>query len=175
MQLDLSRILTPHEYFEQVYTPSAFKPDRDYSIVAPVSLVFDIHKDKDTFRLAGRVRATLELPCSRCLEPLRWLVDEPFELTYAPRPATPAGRERAIEDADFSAAFYDNQEIDLEQLIRERFEMSLPMKPLCREDCKGLCPVCGTNWNRGACDCRTDRDDPRLAPLKALQARHDNH
>lgn len=170
MLLDLSRIRTPHEHYEKVYEPSAFAPDADYTVVAPVSLVFDIHKDKETFRLSGRVHTTLELQCSRCLEPFRWGVDEPFELTYEPRPAVMSDSERAIADADFSAAFYDNDEIDLEQLIRERFEMSLPMKPLCTEDCKGLCPVCGTNWNRASCDCRTDWDDPRLATLKALQA-----
>jgi uncharacterized protein len=96
-------------------------------------------------------------------------VDEPFELTYEPRPARASESEREIADEDFSAAFYDNDEIDLEQLMRERFEMSLPMKPLCSEDCRGLCPVCGTNLNRGSCDCKTDWEDPRLAALKTLQ------
>lgn len=175
MLLDLSRIRTPHERYEKVYQPSAFKPDADYAIVAPVALGFDIHKDKATVRLIGRVKTTLELPCSRCLEPLRWDVDEPFELTYEPRPTAASESEREIEDEDFSAAFYDNDEIDLEQLIRERFEMSLPMKPLCAGDCKGLCPVCGANWNRSTCDCRTDWEDPRLAALKALQTQPKGH
>jgi DUF177 domain-containing protein len=175
MLLDLSRIRTPHEHYAKVYEPSAFAPDADYTVVSPVSVEFDIHKDKQTFRLDGRVKATLELPCSRCLEPFRWEVDEPFELTYEPRPAASAEGEREIEDADFSAAFYDNDEIDLEQLVRERFEMSLPMKPLCREDCKGLCPVCGTNWNRGSCTCTTDWEDPRMAALKALHPTEKGH
>ena len=51
----------------------------------------------------------------------------------------------------------------------EQFVLSLPMKPLCRHECKGLCAVCGTNLNRGACDCKRDWEDPRLAPLKALK------
>jgi uncharacterized protein len=175
MFLDLSKIRTPHEHYEKDYDPSAFRPDQDYTIVAPVSLAFDIHKDKETVRLAGRVRTTLELPCSRCLEAFRWDVDEPFELTYEPRRIAAGDSEREIADEDFSAAFYENDEIDLEQLIRERFEMSLPMKPLCREDCKGLCPMCGTNWNRGGCECKAGWEDPRLAPLKALQPPHNSH
>jgi len=174
MRLDLSRVRAPHEHYEKVYDPSAFASDTDYKIVAPVSLLFDIHKNDETFRLDGRVRTTLELTCSRCLEPFRWEVDEPFSLTYEPRRARDGDSEREIEDADFSAAFYDDEAIDLEQLIRERFEMSIPMKPLCSEECLGLCPVCGTNLNRGTCGCKRDWEDPRFAALKALQDRQHN-
>jgi len=171
MLLDLNKIRTAHEHYEQAYAASAFKADADYAIVGPVTLAFDVHKAKETFRLVGRVQATLELPCSRCLEPFRWTVDEPFELTYQPRPAAGAlGSEREIADEDFSAAYYDDAHIDLEQLIRERFEMSLPMKPLCTDACRGLCPVCGANLNRQTCDCRRDWNDPRLAVLKKLKA-----
>jgi uncharacterized protein len=115
------------------------------------------------------VQSALELPCSRCLEPFRWAVDEPFELTYVPSSTLTTDSEREIKDDDFSAAVYQDDEIDLEQLIRERFEMSRPMKPLCRADCRGLCQVCGTNLNRGACACRPEWEDPRLAVLKKLK------
>ena len=174
MLLDLSKIRTPHERYEKAYPPEAFKADADYKIVEPVKLAFDIHKDKNTFRLDGRVETRLELPCSRCLEPFRWPVDEPFELTYQPRGAHTDEHEREIADADFSAAFYENDEIDLEQLIRERIEMSMPMKPLCRSDCQGLCAVCGTNLNRATCNCKRDWEDPRLAALKQLRVKTDS-
>ena len=65
--------------------------------------------------------------------------------------------EREIEEDDLTTAFYENDEIDLGQLMQEQFYLALPMKPLCRDDCKGLCPECGTNLNRGTCDCK-----PRL-------------
>lgn len=170
MLLDLGKIRTAHEHYDRVFEPSAFKRDEDYTIAAPVKLVFDIHKDKATYRLVGRVQTTLELPCSRCLEPFAWPVDEPFELTYEPRQAAEGAAEREISDADFSAALYDNDEIDLDQLVRERFEMSIPMKPLCVAACQGLCPACGTNLNRGRCDCKRDWEDPRFAALKTLKA-----
>jgi uncharacterized protein len=170
MRLDLSKVRTPDEHYERVYQPAAFKADAAYTVVEPVRLAFDLHKDQRTFRLAGRVQTTLELSCSRCLEPFRWTVDEPFELTYAPRSEQLADHEREITDEDFSAAFYDNDEIDLEQLIRERFEMSIPMKPLCNAFCKGLCPTCGTNLNRGTCNCEHRWEDSRFAALKKLKA-----
>ena len=170
MRLDLSRIRTPHERFEQAYPPEAFAPDPErFRVVAPVSLAFDIFKDNDQFRLAGHTRTTLELPCSRCLEPLSIPVDLPFDLRYQPHTANAGEGEREIEEDDLSTAFYENDEIDLEQLMREQFYLALPMKPLCSDTCRGLCPVCGTNLNRGTCDCKRGWDDPRLAPLRQLK------
>jgi uncharacterized protein len=170
MRLDLSKIRTAHDHYENVVEPGAFKADADYTIVEPVRLSFDIYKDKAIYRLVGRVQSVLELSCGRCLEPFRWTVDEPFELTYEPRRAIDASEDREIADEDFSAAFYENEEIDLEQLVRERLEMSLPMKPLCGEACQGLCPLCGTNLNRGTCECKTEWEDPRLAALRRFKS-----
>jgi uncharacterized protein len=171
MRLDLSKIRTAHERYEKVYPPEAFPPDEDtLRIVAPVSLAFDIDKDKQQFRLAGTVKTTLELPCSRCLEPFTWPVDAAFDLRYQPHSQNTGEGEREIEEDDLSTAFYENDEIDLGQLMREQFYLSLPMKPLCSDACHGLCPQCGTNLNRGACDCKPDWEDPRLAALKQLRS-----
>jgi len=170
MRFDLSKIRTPHERFEQVFRPEAFAPDPEsFRVVAPVSLTFDIFKDNKQFRLVGHTKTTLELPCSRCLEPLTAPVDLPFDLRYQPHTANAGEGEREIEEDDLSTAFYENDEIDLEQLMREQFYLALPMKPLCSESCRGLCPVCGTNLNRATCDCKRDWDDPRLAPLRQLK------
>jgi len=167
--LNLTRIRTPHERFEHVYPPETFAGDSDnFVVAAPTALAFDIYKDNDQFHLVGRVETTLELPCSRCLEPFRWPIDAAFDLRYQPRPSEATEQEHELEDNDFTSAFYENSTIDLAQLMREQFYLSLPMKPLCRPDCRGLCPQCGTNWNRGACACRHDWDDPRLAALKTL-------
>jgi len=173
MRLDLSKIRTPHERFEQVYPPESFAADPEsFRVVAPVSLAFDIFKDKSQFRLAGRVQALLELPCSRCLEPLTAPVDLPFDLRYQPHSVNTGDGEREIEEDDLTTAFYENDEIDLEQLMREQFYLALPMKPLCGDACRGLCPSCGTNLNRGACDCKRDWDDPRLAVLRELRTKN---
>src|SRR5436190_750925 len=80
------------------------------------------------------------------------------------------------EDDDLTTAFYENEEIDLGQLMREQFYLALPMKPLCRDDCKDLCPNCGTNWNNGTCECKQEWEDPRLAALKTLKTdQHKGH
>ena len=174
MRLDLSQIRTAHERYEKVYPPEAFAPDQDtFRIVAPVSLAFDIDKDKQQFHLAGTVQTTLELHCSRCLEPFTWPVDAAFDLRYQPHALNTGEGEREIEEDDLSTAFYENDEIDLGQLMREQFYLSLPMKPLCSDACHGLCPQCGANLNRGTCDCKPDWEDPRFAALKNLKATKD--
>jgi uncharacterized protein len=170
LSLNLARIRTADEHFERVYQPDALGRENDvYSIVAPVSLSFDIHKDKDKFHLVGRVNTTLEMPCGRCLEPFMFPVDVPFDLRYQPHSENTGEGEREIEADDMDTAFYDNDEIDLGQLMQEQFYLALPMKPLCSEDCQGLCSNCGTNRNKAACDCDVHWEDPRLAALKTLK------
>jgi uncharacterized protein len=168
--LNLNKIRTAQDRIEQVHQPDQFEPDEDYRVVAPVSLAFDIFKDKQAFRLAGRVKTTLELKCSRCLEPFATPVDQEFDLRYQPHAVNTGEGEHEIEEDDLTTAFYEKDEIDLGQLMHEQFVLSLPMKPLCGDACKGLCPVCGTNLNKSTCDCNPTWDDPRFAVLKKLKA-----
>ena len=173
MLLNLNQIRTGHERYDKVYEPEAFAGDPDtFQVVQPVSLAFDIFKDKAHFRLVGRIATTLELPCGRCLEPFTLPVDAAFDLRYQPHAANTGEGEREIEEDDLSTAFYENETIDLGQLMREQFYLALPMKPLCREDCRGLCPQCGTNLNTATCDCSPVWEDPRLSALKAIKGKN---
>ena len=170
MQLDLSKIRQAQSRFDRTFEPSEVTMQDDaYRVVAPVQLGFDIHKDKDKFRLVGSLRTELELPCSRCLEPFRLPVDQPFDLRYHPQAEASMEPETEVAEEDLETSFYRNEQIDLNELLREQFYLALPMKPLCREDCKGLCPQCGTNLNAGTCDCEPVWEDPRLAALKQFK------
>jgi len=171
MLLDLTTIRVPHERYDREYGPSAFLPEPEYRVAAAVSLGFDIFKSEAQFRLVGSVRTVLEVPCSRCLEPFSLPVDASFDLLYQPQSANTGGGEDEIEVEadDLATAFYENDEIDLGQLMREQFYLTLPMKPLCGESCRGLCPECGANLNLDACGCLRRWEDPRLAALKALR------
>jgi uncharacterized protein len=172
MRLDLSHIRQAETAFLRQYEPSAFaEDDGDYRVVAPVSLEFTIHKDHDRFRLVGTVATTLELACSRCLEPFTLPVNATFDLRYLPQGAAAddeTSEESETEDDDVSTTFYQDEAIDLSELLREQFYLVLPMKPLCSESCKGLCPECGANLNVETCACKPQWEDPRLAALKAL-------
>jgi len=168
--LDLTRYRQPSAHFQRTFQPSEVGSEGDtYEVVAPVDLEFDIHKDKDKFRLVGRVRTELELTCSRCAEPYRFPVDAEFDQRYLPEAAASDAAETEIADDDLETSYYSDEQIDLGVVMREQFYLALPMKPLCREDCKGLCAQCGTNLNTGTCDCSPVWEDPRLAALKAIK------
>jgi uncharacterized protein len=172
MKLDLAKIRQAENHYKRTFQPSELGTAEDaYRVVAPVHLEFDIHKDKDRFRLVGAVRAELELSCSRCVEAFRLPVDQSFDQRYVPQPEAVAGEEREVAEEDLETSFYQDEQIDLNELLREQFYLALPMKPLCRDACQGLCPQCGTNLNIATCDCSPAWEDPRLAALKALKSR----
>jgi uncharacterized protein len=131
--------------------------------------VIDVHKDAEAYRLVGTVATRLQLECGRCLETFEIPVDSRFELRYVPEIAAASGdAEREVSEDDLTTAFYKEDSIDLAELMHEQFVLALPMKPLCADACKGLCPHCGTNLNKETCDCNPTWTDPRLAALEGL-------
>jgi uncharacterized protein len=172
MLLDLSRFRSGVEHLERRYDPSAFSGrEDDFRVVEPASLVVDVKKDGDRVRLVGRVTAALECDCGRCLEPFAVRVDAPFDLMFLPVSANAGAGDREITDGDVGVSVYEKDIIDLGDVMREQFYLALPMKPLCRKDCQGLCPVCGVNKNRETCTCQAEWVDPRMEQLRKLRNR----
>ena len=172
MNLDLTQFRRPETDVVRRFEPEEFEGRTShFRVVAPVELRFKVHKDHARFRLVGRVATTLEQNCSRCLEPFRQSVDAPFDIRYLPQSENTGTHEAEVEEDDLSDAFYRDDQVDLRQLLEEQLYLALPMKPLHQEDCKGLCPNCGTNLNENTCNCQVRWEDPRLAGLKALMNR----
>jgi uncharacterized protein len=173
MLLDLNKLHGQREHVERTLGPSAFEPqDPEYRVAAPVELVLDVEKAGGTaFTVRGRVKARLELACSRCLDAFEVPVDEGFELRYVPQEENTGEGEREIAEDDLGTAYYREGLLDVTELLREQFQLALPMKPLCSSACRGLCSHCGANLNRTTCECKTSWQDPRLAPLKGLLTR----
>jgi uncharacterized protein len=168
MLLDLRKMSGAVERVERRYASKAFPGGDDFTVRTDVVLGSDVQKDKDRYHLVGTVATTLELACSRCLEPFAVPVVAEFDLRYLPQAANTGEAEREVEEEDLTTAFYRDDVIDVGELVREQLNLSLPMKPLCRPDCRGLCPACGTNLNVTTCQCDPRWVDPRLAGLKAL-------
>ncbi len=167
--LDISRMREARDRFERIYQPDAFELGGEvFHLSSPVVLALEVNRDKDQFRLVGRVRATLDLSCGRCLEAFSMPIDEPVDVLYLPHAKNTGEDELQIEDDDLTTAYYQDHVIDLGQMIQEQFQLAVPMKPLCGASCRGLCPTCGTNLNSGSCDCRPVWEDPRLAALRTL-------
>lgn len=183
MLLDLSRFRGTEDHLDRTYPLDAFDlKGEEFRLTAPVHLVVDVHKDGRKVRLRGRLQTTLETACGRCLDPLTVAVDTPFDLMFLPA-GEPVGQVRGggaakddedgaeVAEDDLGVSFYKDDAIDLGDLMREQFILAVPMKPLCREDCAGLCPSCGVNRNRETCGCQTEWTDPRMDALRRLTGR----
>lgn len=174
MLLQLNEIHGEEAHIERAFSAEDFKEAReDYAVSGPVALSLDVQIRDEHVRVTGRVTAPLTLACGRCVEPYALHVDAPFELEYVPEGEAEEKPEREVEPEEFSLAYYRDGAIDLRALMQEQFYLAMPMKPLCRPDCQGLCPVCGTNLNQGRCECKTSWEDPRLAVLKSLLPKGD--
>ena len=168
--LDLREMRGSEERLDRSYPAAAFGagPRDDYSVADRVALALRVRKDGDKCHVSGRVCTTLSLACSRCLEQFGVPCDLAVDLIYLPHSANRGDGETEIAEDDLSTAFYRDGRIDLVQMVREQFQLALPMKPLCRGDCRGLCPACGSNRNERRCECDTRWHDPRLAALGTL-------
>jgi uncharacterized protein len=177
MLLDLSRFRGELDRIDRRFESSAFPLDREeFRVISPVDLQVEVRKDTKKVRLVGRVRTTLECDCSRCLEAFPVPVDLTFDLLYLPvsdnAPPRVAGGDDEVElrEDDVGVSYYRDDQIDLGDMMREQFYLALPMKPLCRDDCRGLCSVCGINRNRETCSCTAEWVDPRMDPLRKLKS-----
>lgn len=122
---------------------------------------------------AGTFTGHVIVACGRCVGEVRLEIAEKLRVTFLPAAEMPAEDAEAEEGAevtegDLDVFAFDGETIDLEPLLREQFVLAVPFAPLCREDCKGLCPQCGTDLNSGTCTCE-EPIDPRLAALKGLK------
>lgn len=116
----------------------------------------------DTLRFDGRAETKVQMQCARCNKP----VAVPLEAVISQRFVKKVQDDGPEDEAE--AEPITNDRIDLEDVIFHEIQLSIPMKVLCREDCRGLCPVCGQDLNEGSCHCETKVSDPRWDALKDL-------
>ena len=129
------------------------------------------HKIIKDIRLRGKLAAGFELSCARCLEAVAQDVKREFELLYRPLGVDAGRDELSVTDAEAEIGYYQGEGILLEDILREQVLLALPLKVTCREDCKGLCPHCGTSLNEQECSCATVAEDPRWSALKEIRDR----
>jgi uncharacterized protein len=171
MLLDLTRFRGSAERLDRRFEPAEFGPaEEEFRLVLPAHLDVEVRKDSRKFRLVGRLTTALELNCGRCLESYTTPVDSPLDLLFLPVSEQASEKDLEVSDVDVGVSYYKDDAIDLGEVIREQCYLALPMKPLCREDCAGLCPICGINRNREQCQCQPTWVDPRLEPLRRLRS-----
>ncbi len=104
-------------------------------------------------RVRGHVSTRLGVECDRCLGPMELGVEQDFDLAYRPVAAIARSEEAEVHGGELDVGFYPGDGVELEEMLREQVILVLPMKRICQPDCRGLCPVCGSNLNAKACEC----------------------
>ena len=147
----------------------------DAILKEPVTTDFSlVHKDRN-LHVEGTVQTAIRFRCSRCAKEYTKALSAGFDLSYMPQPewASDENVEVELRYEDMDVAFYDGILFDVNLMVLEQIELSIPMKFVCRDDCKGLCYKCGADLNEGICSCSTESGDARMAPLLEFRKKMD--
>ena len=127
------------------------------------------HELINDIRVAGDFSTRMEMACARCLEPLTREVRKQFDLLYRPQGADAGRSELSVTAAEAEVGYYQGQGLLLEDVLREQVLLAMPLREVCSDQCKGLCPHCGRNLNQEQCNCAERLEDPRWAALKDIR------
>lgn len=164
--------------FQKEFPPEAFDLGTDVRATSPVkaegraTLIEEHTGNKgtlDDIRIAGKLSADLEILCARCLEPVQYPIQREYDLLYRPAGSDVGEKEVELQDKDAAISYYEDDSLELEDVLREQMLLEVPIKTVCTEECKGLCPHCGRNLNTGECECAQAAVDPRWEALKELK------
>ena len=153
------------------FTPQELTRD-ELAGVGPVSIEATAKKGElgGEYLVDGRSQFTADFTCSRCLEPYPFANSAAFHLRFRPRlEVTQENEEVEIAPEDLDVEFYTDRSISLRDLAAEQVQLAIPMKPLCDENCLGLCPNCGANRNSAKCQCETSVVDERWGALAGIR------
>jgi uncharacterized protein len=143
-------------------------PDLEFAAARITGLV-SLEKHGLDILVRGNLSGQLQLTCSRCLESFAAPASAEFDLLLVPGPPVATAADEELSQPDLDLDYYTGEVVDLESLLREQIILMLPLKPLCDETCKGLCPQCGASLNRETCTCQAEAVDSPFAHLAKLK------
>ncbi len=170
MFLDVKELALHKIRIRKSYAPGSVDfHSEEFRQVEPLEVRATAELVDGQIRVFGALHTRLELVCARCLETVQEEVSKEFDLYY--RPLTSIAKEEEVHLTldDTEIAFFQGDGLFLADVLAEQVNLAIPMKVICRSDCRGLCPHCGANLNNEECRCETRAADLRLAPLARLK------
>jgi uncharacterized protein len=166
MFLDVKELAIQKVQLRQSYAPGAVDyHTSDLRQVEPLEVRGTAELIEGQIRVSGQLHTRIEMVCARCLEPVVEEVSRDFDLFYRPIQSIDREEEMRLKLDDTEMAFFQGQGLFLTDVLAEQVLLAMPMKAICRSDCRGLCSHCGTNLNHDDCRCGVQTLDPRMAPL----------
>src|SRR5712675_2285639 len=170
MFLDVKELAVRKVTLRQSFAPGAVDYHTpDLHQVGPLEVRGTAELIDGQIHINGQLHTRLEMVCARCLEPVVEEVSRDFDLFYRPLQSIQREEEMRLKLDDTEMAFFQGQGLFLTDVLAEQVLLALPMKVICRSDCRGLCPQCGVNLNNEECRCEAHVTDPRTAPLARLK------
>ncbi|MCR5321796.1 MAG: DUF177 domain-containing protein [Lachnospiraceae bacterium] len=169
MRISLSEILNLNgstKGFEIPVEMDLFAYDgSEYSFISKEPVMIKLNKvSPNTLRFLAQTHCVLSAVCSRCLEP----VELPFDINVDDELIIADNGRACTRDDDEKLSYVEDYELDVDNFIKEELMIRFPLKVLCSEECKGICPKCGANLNKGECGCDRTVLDPRMAKIRDL-------
>lgn len=127
-------------------------PEDDFNFASEIKVWVELYKSKNGVKVIGKYHGIANLICPKCLDPFQDEVNGEFSIRLMPDILIKSKRELRLSYKDLDIEYFDGVVIDLEQIILSELVVNFPHDKLCRDDCKGLCPVCGVNWNHETCE-----------------------
>jgi len=156
--------------FAQVYQPGELSLDEtEVRLIGPAEIRGRIRRKSDEVEVFGRLSATIEATCARCLKPVALPIAAELSERFVQAVSWRSEEQHELSEEDLNLAVFNGESIEVDDLVREEILLALPAQVLCRESCRGLCPVCGVDRNLSTCDCEPRQIDSRWEALKGLQ------
>ena len=161
-ELELHRVQV-----SETYLPGTLDfQEVEFRQVAPLVVNAEAELAGKEIRIHGHISGTLEAACDRCLEQAELPVNLDFDLPYRPMEEIAHEEEVEVGEDELKIGFFSGDGVNLSDVVREQVLLAVPMKVVCRPDCRGLCPVCGVNRNVKQCGCSLQHEDSPFAFLK---------
>ena len=141
----------------------------DFSQTEPLEVRATAELVEGQIRVSGELHTRLQMVCARCLEPVQEEISREFDLYYRPLERGNPDEEVRLKNDDTDIGFFQGEGLFLTDVLAEQVLLAVPMKVICRSDCRGLCPSCGANLNADECRCEAHPVDPRMAQLARLK------
>ena len=169
MRIELENLGKEGE-FAHLYEPDGLPLDeRDLKLIERARIEGRIRRKGEEFQVDGTLTTTIESACARCLKPVVFPIRAEFSERFVTAVSWRAEEQHELASEDLNLSVFDGEAIDLDGLVREEIVLATPAQVLCREDCKGLCTVCGVDRNLNTCECETGEIDVRWERLKDLR------
>jgi len=141
----------------------------DFDFETPLQSEVKIKRAGRSILIAGKLQTTLRLQCVRCLKDFSYPLSSTFELTLHPVKEAPSEEETELGSEEMESSFFEGGEIHLSEIACEQIFLEIPYQPLCQQECKGLCPVCGKDLNLSSCECVKEEWTSGFSALKNLK------